>query len=140
MEPAKTYLDLATQDYRAVWWKLFRSVAAKELDKCPCSYRAALLSTRGKCRLERVLSQMKLIKTNRRICLSRDALDHLMCINAQGPLLSQFDAAAAVNRWWKAKQRRLGGKEMYSTAASASAAASASVSLNLDQWDVWVNE
>ena len=91
-------------------------------------------------RLERVLSRMKLIKTNRRSCLSRDALDHLMRINAQGPLLSKFDAAAAVNRWWKAKQRRLGGKEMYSTPASASAAAPGSVSLDLDQWDAWVNE
>ena len=88
---------------------------------------------------------MKLIKTNRRICLSREAVDHLMRINAQGPLLSHFHAAAAVNRWWKAKQRRLGGKEMYSTPTSASssaaaAAAPASISLDLDQWDVWVNE
>ena len=29
VEHAKTYLDLATQDYRAVWWKLFRSIDAK---------------------------------------------------------------------------------------------------------------
>ena len=30
VEQAKTCLVLATQDYRPVWWKLFRSVAAKE--------------------------------------------------------------------------------------------------------------
>jgi len=39
--------------------------------------------------LERVFSQLKLIKLNRRTCLCEDTLDHLIRINVEGPPLSQ---------------------------------------------------
>ena len=99
------------QDDRAVCWKLFRSVDAKSWTNVLAVTELLFCLPASNGRLERVFSQLKLIKTNRRICLSGDALDHLMRINAEGPPLSQFDAAAAVTRWWKVKQRRLGGKE-----------------------------
>ena len=99
------------QDYRAVRWKLFRSVDAKSWTNVLAVTELLVCLPAANGRLERVSSQLKLIKTNQRICLSGDALDHPMGINAEGPPLSQFDAAAAVTRWWKAKQRRLGGKE-----------------------------
>ena len=47
--------------------------------------------------LERVFSQLKLIKGERHTSLGEDQLDH---INVEAPALSQWDASNAVELWW----------------------------------------
>ena len=56
-------------------------------------------------RVERIFSQLKLIKTERRTCLAIDRLDSLLRIAADVPPLSKWDASGAVQRWWGDKKR-----------------------------------
>ena len=56
--------------------------------------------------LERVFSQLKHIKTNRRTGLSENRLDSLLRIVTTGPPLSEWDASGAVQLWWTEKKRR----------------------------------
>ena len=67
-------------------------------------------------------SILKLIKTERRNCLSEDHLDDLMHISVDGHPLSQWDAAPSVHLWWKDKQRRVlvGGNKPDCTSVSSS--------------------
>ena len=58
-------------------------------------------------RLERVFSQLKLIKNDRRTCLKEDTLDQLVRINVEGPPLSNWDASGAFELWMKVKVRRV---------------------------------
>jgi hypothetical protein len=46
-------------------------------------------------RLERVFSQLTLIKTNRRTNLGEDSLDYLVRVNVEGLPLSEWDASRA---------------------------------------------
>ena len=57
-------------------------------------------------RVERIFSQLKLIKTERRTCFTIDRLDSLLQIAADAPPLSKWDASGAVQRWWGDKKRR----------------------------------
>ena len=56
-------------------------------------------------RVERIFSQLKLIKTERRTCLGIDRLDSLLQIVADAPPLSKWDASGAVQCWWGDKKR-----------------------------------
>ena len=56
--------------------------------------------------IERVFSQLKVIKTNRRACLGENRLDSLLRISTTAPPLSQWDATRAVELWWSNKTRR----------------------------------
>ena len=55
--------------------------------------------------VERVFSQLKVIKTNRCACLGENQLDSLLRI-ATAPPLSQWDATRAVELWWSNNTRR----------------------------------
>lgn len=55
-------------------------------------------------RLERVYSQLKLIKNDRRTCLKEDTLDRLLQINVEGPPLSDWDTSEL---WLKEKVWRV---------------------------------
>ena len=56
--------------------------------------------------LERVLSALKLIKSDRGSALGEDTLDNLLRIVVDAPPLSQWDSTQAVRLWWNDKQRR----------------------------------
>ena len=58
-------------------------------------------------RVERVFSQLKLIKNNRRTCLREYTLDQLLRINVEGPPLSDWDPTHALELWYMEKTRRL---------------------------------
>ena len=136
---AKPYLDLFSQDYKVVWWKLFRAIDAKNWPNILGVLELLFCIPVANGHLERVFSQMKLIKTNRQSCLSGDTLDHLLRINVEGPPLSDWDATGAVDSWWKDKSRRLGGKETHQRAStSATHSEEESTSLSLEEWDAWM--
>ena len=68
--------------------------------------------------LERVFSQLKLIKTNRRTSIKEDTLDQLVRISVEGPPLSDWDPACAMQLWWREKALRINRNESPSTSAS----------------------
>ena len=56
--------------------------------------------------LERIFSQLKLIKTNRCTGLGEDRLDSLLRVVTTGPPLSEWDTSGAVQLWWSDKKHR----------------------------------
>ena len=72
---ARKYLNIVQQeDYKVIWWNLFNVVDAKQWSNTlPVIEQFCLPMSNG--HLERVFSQLKLIKINRRICLGEDTLD-----------------------------------------------------------------
>ena len=61
--------------------------------------------------LERVFSQLKLIKNNRRTCLGEDTLHHLLRLNVEGSPLAEWDASNALKLWWREKTQRVDCKD-----------------------------
>ena len=103
---ARRYLDLVTQDNNTIWWKLFNSTSAKNWGNILGLIELLLCLPMSNGHVERVFSQLKVIKTNRRTCLGEDRLDSLLHIATTGPPLSNWDATPAVQLWWSDKQRR----------------------------------
>ena len=102
---AKQYLNLVQESYQIIWWKLFNGpdsmkwmnvLALVELLFC-------LMMSNG--HLERVFSQLKVIKTERRSCLGEDRLDQLLRINTDAPPLVDWDPSGSVDLWWRDKTR-----------------------------------
>ncbi len=62
-------------------------------------------------RVERVFSQLKLIKNSRRTCLGENTLDQLLRINVEGPPLADWDATRALELWWREKTQRVNHKD-----------------------------
>ena len=52
-------------------------------------------------RVEQIFSSLKLIKTTNRTSLRTTTLDDLLEINVEGPPLSEFSSANAIDLWWK---------------------------------------
>ena len=96
LDYAKRYLDLVTRNANAVWWKLFNSTSAKNWGNILrlVELLFSLPMTNG--HVERVFSQLKAIKTNRRTCLGENRLDSLLRIVTTAPPLSHWDASHAV--------------------------------------------
>ena len=103
---ATRYLDLVTQDNNTVWWKLFNSTSAKNWSNILGLVELLFSLPMSNGHVERVFSQLKVIKTNRRTCLGEDRLDSLLRIATIGPPLLEWDASPAVELWWSDKRRR----------------------------------
>ena len=91
--------------------------------------------------MERVFSQLKVIKTNRRTCLGEDRLDSLLRIATTGPPLSDWDASPTVQLWWSDKRRRdiedtraPPRKKLHADSTNSD---TESASLILDDWEDW---
>ena len=100
------FISLSTLDYRAVWWRIFHAPTAGEW--CNVLLLGKLLfslpASNGK--LERVFSQVNVIKTNKRTLLSNDSLDDLLTLISDQTPLNEFSPDAAIDLWWNAKVRR----------------------------------
>ncbi len=109
MDYAKRYLNLVQQDYKVIWWKLFNASEAdvKKWTNILSVVELLFCLPMSNGHLERVFSQLKLIKGDRRSSLGEDRLDHLIRIGVEGPPLSQWDSSGAVELWWQDKTRRL---------------------------------
>ena len=101
---AKRYLNLVQVEYQVLWWKLFNAVDAKKWTNILSLVELLFCIPVSNGHVERVFSQLKIIKTERRTCLGEDRLESL--IVADAPSLSQWGASGAVERWWNDKTRR----------------------------------
>ena len=57
-------------------------------------------------KLERVFSQVNVIKTNKRTLLLNDTLDDLLLVTSQNIPVEEFCADSAIELWWRSKLRR----------------------------------
>ena len=57
-------------------------------------------------KVERLFSQLKTIKTEKRSLLSKDHLDDLLLLNSDAVSLKDFNSDDAIDLWWRAKTRR----------------------------------
>ena len=82
-----------------MWWKIFNSVGAKKWTNVLAVVELLFSLPVSNGRLERVLSQLKIVKSNRRTSLGEDNLDQLVRITVEGPPLSQWNATGAIDLW-----------------------------------------
>ena len=102
---AKRYLNLI-EDYKVTWWKLYNCPDSSNWSNVLAVVELLFCLPVSNGPLERVFSQLKLIKTNRCTKLGQDRLDSLMRIKVEGPALSEWDATRSVELWWQSKLRR----------------------------------
>ena len=107
LDYSKRYLNLVQKDYKVIWWKLFNAVDAKKWSNVLAVIELLFCLPIANGRVERVFSQLKLIKNNRRTCLRENTLDQLLRINVEGPPLSDWDPTHALELWYMDKTRRL---------------------------------
>ena len=93
--------------------------------------------------LERVFSQLKLIKTDHRTSLSENRLDQLVKINVEGSPLEKWDASSAIELWYKEKSRRLTASSRTTSTTGHTSEDQPkdkddSHSFSLDEWKEWV--
>ena len=100
------YIALSTLEYRAVWWRLFHAPAASEWLNALTLVQLLFSLPSSNGIVERVFSQMKVIKTKRRSLLSNEALDDLLTITSEPIPLKEFSPDDAIDLWWKEKVRR----------------------------------
>ena len=154
---AKRYLNLVQENYTTIWWKLFNAVDASKWQNIlrVVELLFCLPLTNG--RLERLFSQLKLIKSDRRSSLGENRLDQLLRITVDAPPLSKWDASGAVQLWWEDKTRRPQTKGTQKvtqnrTKSGPSTSSDASTStvdddtdtqlsdcLALDDWEAWLS-
>ena len=104
---AKRYLNLVEDDYKVVWWKLYNVLDATNWTNILAVVELLFCLPISNGHLERVFSQMKLIKGERRSSLGEDRLDDLLRISVEAPHPSTWDASGAVELWWRDKTRRV---------------------------------
>ena len=94
--------------------------------------------------LERVFSQLKLIKNGHRTCLKEDTLDQLLRIHVNGPPFCEWKADGALELWLKEKARRISHKEKHRKQIKKVASVQDSDSEDnsevfcLDDWENWL--
>ena len=139
---AKRYLNLVQEDYSVIWWKLFNSVDASKWSNILKLVELLFCLPMSNGHLERLFSQLKLIKSDRRSSLSEDRLDQLLRISVDAPSLAKWDASGAVQLWWNDKTRRLPTKDTHDTNRSTTEEVeteSDKSSITLDDWEAWLS-
>ena len=104
-EYAKRYLNIVQEDYRMIWWKLYNLVNSKKWANILSLVELLFCLPMANGHVEGLFSSLKLIKTDRRSCLSEDHvhLDHRVSITVDGAPLTEWNASAAMQLWWKDK-------------------------------------
>ena len=131
-------------DCATIWWKLFNAADSSKWTNVLALIELLFCFPMANGHVERTFSALKLIKSDRRSCLSEDHLDDLVRIAVDGPPLSQWDARGAVQLWWKAKQRRqvrdthAGPRCTTSQSKDDTAAPSEPYTLNLEDWESYI--
>ena len=142
VEYGRTFLNLVQDDYKINWWKLFNSVDASKWSNVLRVIELLFCLPVSNGHLERVFSQIKLIKNNRRTCLNENTLDELVRINVEGPPLSKWDSSFALDMWLKDKARRVNRKDSTSPTSAVPSTFDDSQTdpvINLDGWEEWTS-
>ena len=108
VEYSKRYLNLTSEDYRSLWWKLFNTKDSKKWMNILGLVELLFCLPMANGRVERVFSQLKGIKSEKRHRLGKDRLEALVRISVEGSHPSVWDATGAVQLWWYSKVRRQG--------------------------------
>lgn len=139
---ARRYLDIVRQGYKNIWWKIFNSPDARKWANVLRVVELLFTLPVSNGRVERLFSQLKLVKTSNRSCLNEDTLDQLVRITIEGPPLSQWNASGAISLWLADKRRRLNqstsSTQQVTQANSHFESHSESQTL-LDDWQTWMN-
>ena len=106
MQYAIQFISLSILDYRAVWSRLFHAPTASEWSNILILAKLLFSLPASNGKLERVFSQINVIKTSKRTLLSNDSLDDLLLLTSDLIPLHEFCPDAAIDQWWKAKVRR----------------------------------
>ena len=100
---ATQYVSLSTMDYRGVWWRLFHAPNASEWTNALMLAELLFSLPDSNGTLERVFSQVGVIKSNKRALLSNETLDDLLIVATDDLTLKEFNPDAAIDLWWKEK-------------------------------------
>ena len=140
VEYGRQYLNLVQDDYKVVWWKLFNAVDARKWSNVLAVIELLFCLPIANGRVERVFSQLKLIKNSRRTCLREDTLDQLLRINVEGPPLADRDATRALELWWREKTRRVNHKDSRSapTRPQEEETETDREFFSLAEWEEWI--
>ena len=96
VEYGKQYFDLVQNDYKVIWWKLFKSVDAKKWCNVLGVIELLFCLPLSNGHLERIFSQLKLIKSDHCIHLSENRVDQLVWPPTDG-----WDPSSALDIWYK---------------------------------------
>ena len=107
LDYAKRYLNLVQDEYKTNCWKLFNATDASNWTNVLKVVELIFTLPVSNGHLEKVFSQVKLIKTNNRTSLHENTLDQLIRINVEGPPLVDWDPKVSVSLWLQDKRRRL---------------------------------
>ena len=140
---AKHYLNLVQESYTVILWKLFNFADANKWQNILTIVELLFCLPLSSGRLERLFSQLKLIKSDRRSSLGEDQLDQLLRIALDAPPLSKWDASGAVQLWWNDKTQRPPTKNTrnragFSTSKEAESEETETTS-RLDEWEEWLS-
>ena len=97
---ATTYISLSMLDYRAVWWRVFHSPDSSAWVNVLNLIELLFSLPVSNGVVERVFSQMNVIKGKKRSLLTNDTLDDLLSISSANLPLSEFDPNEAIDLWW----------------------------------------
>ena len=93
-------------DYRAVWWRIFNAPSSSEWANSLILVKLLFSLPASIGKLERVFSQLNVLKTNKRTSLSNESLDHLLLLTTDGIPLKHFCTDGSIDLWWRGKLRR----------------------------------
>jgi len=147
MHYATQYISLSTLEYRSVWWRLYHAPSASEWSNTLILVELLFSLPASNGKVERVFSQVNLIKSNRRVQLSTETLNDLLTIATHTESIEDFNPDPAIDLWWKDKVRRPSQKPRKPYKKRAKLAAHDENSSNdcdddvvplLDIWDEWM--
>ena len=100
------YISLSTLSYVGVWWRLYHAPVATEWANALALVELLFSLPVSNGTLERVFSQVNVIKSTKRTQLSNQTLDDLLIVSTAGAPLEEFNPDHAIDLWWKHKLRR----------------------------------
>ena len=130
---ATQYLNIATRK-TIPFCGSFPTAHNQRMAKNSWGFELLLCLAMSNGHLERVCSQLKLIKSERRTSLSENRLNSLLRIITTGPPLPQWDPSSAFDLWWREKRRRNAKRQQRELEETAH-----EQSYNLDNWENWVS-
>lgn len=141
------YISLSTLEYRSVWWRLFHAPSASEWANALALIELLFSLPASNGKVERVFSQLNLIKSDRRVQLSNKTLNDLLTISTSSESMEDFNPDPAIDLWWKDKVRRPNQKQRKPyrkrqrqiTSSQSSSSDSDDPTPLLDTWDEWMN-
>jgi len=101
VECAIQFLSLSMMDCQAVWWHLFHCPCSAEWKNCLSLIELLFSLPASNGKLERIFSQLKTIKTEKRSLVNNEQLDDLLSLNADAIPLENFDANPSIDLCWQ---------------------------------------